>query len=150
MEMIQLGLNTSFKLRLFDLDRSPVYTSCEVLASTWSAAPASTFATAPERRTSQDREIQIQHLLLGLMHFCRLLEVSFSVPGRNFPEVLGDRSQWAPDEGFRRIIPTWPLANVIRLNWENNLHETKILFSHRGCFTSQHRSSGFCQHSCTL
>ena len=42
------------------------------------------------------------------------------------------------------------MANVIRLNWENNLHETKILFSHRGFLTSQHRSSGFCQHSCTL
>ena len=105
MEMIQLDLTTSFKLLLYEFNRSPVYTSCEVLASTWSAAPASTFATAPERRMSQDREIQIQHLLLGLMHFCRLLEVSFSVPGRNFPEVLGDKSQWAPDEGFLENYP---------------------------------------------
>ena len=105
MEMIQLGLTNSFKLLLYEFNISPVYTSCEVLASTWSAAPASTFATAPERRTSQDREIQIQHLLLGLMHFCRLLEVSFSVPGRNFPEVLGDKSEWAPDKGFGESFP---------------------------------------------
>merc|ERR1719394_16214 len=45
------------------LHSEPVYTSCEVLASTWSAAPASTFATAP---------------------------------GRNFPGVLDDKSEWAP------------------------------------------------------
>ena len=60
------------------------------------------------------------------MHFCRLLEASFPVPGRNFPGVLDDKSQWAPDEGFVENYPD--MANVIRLNWENNLHETKILF----------------------
>ena len=105
MEMIQLGLTTSFKLLLYEFNISPVYTSCEVLASTWSAAPASTFATAPERRMSQDREIQIQYLLLGLMHFCRLWEASFPVPGRNFPGVLDDKSEWAPDKGFGESIP---------------------------------------------
>ena len=105
MEMIQLGLTTSFKLLLYEFNRSPVYTSCEVLASTWSAAPASTFATAPERRMHQVHKIQIQYLLLGLLHFCRLLEISFSVPGRNFPGVLDDKSEWAPDKGFGESFP---------------------------------------------
>ena len=91
-----------------------MYTSCVVLASIWSAAPASTFATAPERRMSQVHEIQIQYLLLGLMHFCRLLEASFPVPGRNFPGVLGDKSHWVPDKGFLENDPD--VANVIRLN----------------------------------
>ena len=105
MEMIQLGLTISLKLLLYEFNISPVYTSCEVLASIWSAAPASTFATAPERRMSQDREIQIQYLLLGLMHFCRLWEASFPVPGRNFPGVLDDKSEWAPDKGFGESFP---------------------------------------------
>ena len=59
MEMIQLGLYTSFKLLLYEFNISPVYTSCEVLASTWSAAPASTFVTEPERKISQVRKIQV-------------------------------------------------------------------------------------------
>ena len=52
------------------------------------------------------------------------MEASFLVPGRNFPGVLDDKSQWAPDEGFLKNYPD--MANVIRLKWEKDLHETKI------------------------
>ena len=58
------------------------------------------------------------------MHFCRLLEASFPVPGRNFPGVLGDKSHWVPNKDFLENDPD--VANVLRLNWEKDLHETKI------------------------